>query len=272
MKVDIDAYTFNYSDIFFCYHSHNSYCFKKQIDFHSLVYVYSGELLLEEGGKKVLITKGGCAFIRRNHQVSMTKRPTADGEEFKGIFMILRRDFLRDYFRNLKQTERRTDAFTPSVVMLSGELSINCLFISMLPYFDSSIKPSTELVSLKMQEAVLALLQTDECFFSTLFDFTDPWKIDIVDFIDQNYMYNLSLEELANFTGRSLAAFKRDFGKISSVSPHKWILRKRLAVAKYLITEKKKKVSDVYLEVGFKNLSHFSTAFKKEFGYTPTQV
>ena len=34
----------------------------------------------------------------------------------------------------------------------------------------------------------------------------------------------------------------------------------------------KKKVVDVYAEVGFRNPSHFSTAFKKEFGITPTAV
>ncbi|MDR0725200.1 MAG: helix-turn-helix domain-containing protein, partial [Prevotellaceae bacterium] len=32
-----------------------------------------------------------------------------------------------------------------------------------------------------------------------------------------------------------------------------------------------KKVSDVYLEVGFKNLSHFSRVFKQQFGYAPTK-
>jgi AraC-like DNA-binding protein len=30
--------------------------------------------------------------------------------------------------------------------------------------------------------------------------------------------------------------------------------------------------SDVYLDVGFENLSHFSFAFKKQFGYSPTGV
>jgi AraC-like DNA-binding protein len=28
----------------------------------------------------------------------------------------------------------------------------------------------------------------------------------------------------------------------------------------------------VYLEVGFENLSHFSTAFKQEFGYTASSL
>jgi AraC-like DNA-binding protein len=43
--------------------------------------------------------------------------------------------------------------------------------------------------------------------------------------------------------------------------------RKRMKVAYDKICSDNKKVSNVYLEVGFKNLSHFSTAFKKQYGY-----
>ncbi|MDR1499930.1 MAG: helix-turn-helix domain-containing protein [Tannerellaceae bacterium] len=34
----------------------------------------------------------------------------------------------------------------------------------------------------------------------------------------------------------------------------------------------RRKASDVCFDVGFKNLSHFSTAFRKQLGYPPTQV
>lgn len=88
----------------------------------------------------------------------------------------------------------------------------------MIPYFDTKTKPTPEMMHLKMQEGLLALLQTDERFYPCLFDFTAPWKIDIEDFMNKNYMYNLSLAELARFTGRSLAAFKRDFQQFSPLS------------------------------------------------------
>ena len=84
-------------------------------------------------------------------------------------------------------------------------------------------------------------------------------------------MYDLSVEEVAGFTGRSLATFKRDFKKVSPLSPQKWLIEKRLKVAYEKLRNENKKVSDVYLEVGFKNLSHFSTAFKKQFGYAPSK-
>ena len=38
------------------------------------------------------------------------------------------------------------------------------------------------------------------------------------------------------------------------------------------LKEEKKKVQEVYTEVGFKNLSHFSTTFKKQYGISLTEV
>jgi AraC-like DNA-binding protein len=83
-------------------------------------------------------------------------------------------------------------------------------------------------------------------------------------------MYDLSIGEIALYTGRSLATFKRDFKKISNLSPQKWIMQKRLNVAYEKIKEGGEKIADVCFDVGFKNRSHFTTAFKKQFGFTPT--
>ncbi len=75
-------------------------------------------------------------------------------------------------------------------------------------------------MQLKLQEGLISLLHINQRFSPTLFDFTEPWKMDILDFMNNNYMYDFSMEELANYTGRSLATFKRDF-KRSATFPHK---------------------------------------------------
>lgn len=85
-------------------------------------------------------------------------------------------------------------------------------------------------------------------------------------------MYEFSLEELARYTGRSLATFKRDFKKVSTLSPEKWIMRKRLDEAYKMLSEGNRKIVDVYAQVGFKNPSHFSVAFKKQYGVPPTSI
>ena len=80
------------------------------------------------------------------------------------------------------------------------------------------------------------------------------------------------MENFGYLTGRSLTTFKRDFKKISPLTPQKWLIKKRLEVAYFKLKEEGKKVQDVYVEVGFKNPSHFSTAFKKQYGISPTEV
>ena len=98
----------------------------------------------------------------------------------------------------------------------------------------------------------------------------EPWKIDILDYLNENYMCDLSLEEIASYTGRSLATFKRDFAKVSNLSPQKWIIKRRLEVAHGLIKSGKKKVTEACFDVGFKNLSHFSKIYKEAYGVAPS--
>jgi len=82
----------------------------------------------------------------------------------------------------------------------------------------------------------------------------------------------VGMNRFAYLTGRSLATFKRDFDKIFHISPNRWLQQRRLQEAFYLIKEKGRKPSDVYIEVGFENLSHFSYSFKQNFGVTPSGV
>lgn len=124
----------------------------------------------------------------------------------------------------------------------------------------------------KLKEAVFALLQLKPDLGQILFDFAEPWKINLEDFMNKSYMCNLSIEEFAHYTGRSLSSFKKDFAQIFHLTPSRWIVKRRLEEAKCLMEKLGRRPADVYLEVGFKNLSHFSTAFKKEFGFSPSAM
>ena len=269
-----ESWMFNYDDVFFCYHTEEGKVFDETIDHHMLVYIYTGQLTIGTKSKTYHIRRGGCVFLHRNHTVSITKQPSPDGEPFRGIFLVFRRDFLKQYYGQHPATdmEQRHIQRLPDVVLLSDMPSIQSIFVSMTPYFDTNTKPTREMMRLKMQEGLLALLQTDERFYPCLFDFTQPWKIDIEDFMNKNYMYDLSLTELARFTGRSLAAFKRDFRQFSTLSPGRWITQKRLEVAHDLLSSSQLSATDVAYKVGFKNISHFTTAFKNRYGVAPTQI
>lgn len=266
--MDETAKILNYSDVFLSFFSDNATSCIHQTPDHSLSYIYSGELMIEAEGKKQFLRKNQCVFVRRDHRQTAYKKPYK-GEQYKGISMVLKRPLLREVYAKLNHNDfpKNAQRFKNSVVWIENQPSIEGLFASITPYFDTNRQPSSEMISLKMQEAIMALLQADERFYPTLFDFAELWKIDLMAFMNENYMYDLSLAEIATYTGRSLATFKRDFKKVSDLSPEKWLVKKRLEVA-YQRLQNHEKPSVVYAEVGFKSLSHFYQAFRKEYGFS----
>ncbi len=270
---DGDEMIFRHADMFFsCFYNDENLCAHQSRE-HAMNYVYSGEMLIDDGKKITHVRQGECAFIRRDHRVTLTKKPL-EGKQYCGIFMMFTRRFLREMFQRLAPDKTLNDVpkIPSSVIKLPLSTEIDSLFTSMVPYFNQKIGAQDDFMHLKLQEGLLALLHIDERFYPTLFDFNEPWKIDILEFMEQNYMYDFSLEDLATFTGRSLATFKRDFKKLSALTPQKWLIHKRLEAAYEKMKTGKWKVQDVYLEVGFKNPSHFATAFKKQFGISPTAL
>ena len=73
--------------------------------------------------------------------------------------------------------------------MPNNRPDIRSLFESVIPYFDTGVKPSDDVLKLKMIEGAYVLFNTDKTLYASLFDFVDPWKIDIIDYLNDNYMY-----------------------------------------------------------------------------------
>ena len=240
-----------------------------------LVYICSGELELISPEKRYHLKKGDAFFLKRNHMLRKIKKPSRNGEPFKGLFLQLKTPFLKTLLNESQITVPlvHNSLIAKSVyVLLDKHPFLKGLFMSLEQYFDAQQYPSKELMEAKLKEAVFALLQLKPELGSVLFDFAEPWKIDLADFMTKNYKCDLSIEEFAHYTGRSLSSFKKDFFCIFNNTPSRWLIKKRLEEAKCLITEKGEKPAEVYLKVGFKNLSHFSTAYKKEFGFPPSVI
>ena len=198
---------------------------------------------------------------------------TTSGGRGDVLFLVFSRKFLKEYFRAIDGA-----ALTPEIEVCANRIlplppspDITGLFLSMRPYLHSSHLPSKAMIELKRKEAIQAIIDAVPASPAVLFDFRDPWKIDLKDFMEENYLEDITISELASYSGRSLSGFKRDFKEISDLTPERWIIRRRLEDAHKLLQEGKKS-RDIYLRLGFKSLSHFSQAYKRLYGMTPSQI
>jgi AraC-like DNA-binding protein len=64
----------------------------------------------------------------------------------------------------------------------------------------------------------------------------------------------------------------RKFRSLTSHSPHDYFLKMKLQKAKYLLTVSDLTVAEAAYRAGFKNVSHFSKAFTREFGVNPSDI
>lgn len=236
---------------------------------HAFGILLSGESHMYSSHGTIIAKPGSIGLMRRNQLAKSYKYPGKDGKPFKAINIFLDQETLKQYAsaNNIEKPVRnREDYF----VDLTGNEFLKGYFDSLMPYFDKPDMLTPALSELKTNEAIALLLSVKPALSGILFDFSEPHKIDLEAYMNQHYSYNVPLEKFARLTGRSLATFKRDFQRIFNDSPGHWLTRKRLEEAYFLIKKKSRKPSDIYLDLGFENLSHFSYAFKKQYGHAPS--
>ena len=239
------------------------------IPHHVFSYQISGALTMTDGIEKYHFQEESFRLTRRNSLLKFTKQPGTDGT-YKNLSVFLDQQLLRDLSAEYKFEAKKRQPGVP-VITLAPHKLLKSYVDALQPYDELLRHGNLMLRQIKVKELVILLLQIRPDLKDILFDFSEPGKLDLEAFMMENYRFNISLERFAYLSGRSLSTFKRDFEKIFSSPPGKWLQEKRLQEAHYLIKERGLAPKDVYVDVGFEDLSHFSYAFKKMYGISPAK-
>ena len=238
---------------------------------HTLILQVSGQFTLETSAQTISMTGGEMLLIGKNQLGTITKTPLP-GANYETIVISLQEDLLRKIVLEEKIEADRKYLGPPNLLIPANEF-LQGYFQSIVPYARNSGAAMTDQMGiLKVKEGVKLLLLAVPALRNYLFDFTEPYKIDLEKFMLNNFHFNVPVEKFAQLTGRSLAGFKRDFQKTFGAPPRRWLQDKRLNAAKYLIETRHQKPSAIYLDLGFESLSHFSHSFRKKFGVAPTAL
>lgn len=129
------------------------------------------------------------------------------------------------------------------------------------------------LLDLTIREMLIRLMQTQARNLmmqrSGMLSTANPMAA-TVEYMVQNLDQNLSMETLARTACMSRAKFFIQFKRIFGQTPAKMLMELRLRKASELLSNAPLSICEVACRCGFENYSHFTTAFKRKFGQSPS--
>ena len=90
-----------------------------------------------------------------------------------------------------------------------------------------------------------------------------------LDYIHAHLSEDLTLDQLAAQAHLSPSQYGRLFKRTMEVTPVSYIIENRIVTARRLLELGRKRISDVAIEVGFRNFSYFNRCFLRYTGVTP---
>lgn len=170
---------------------------------------------------------------------------------------------------------------SPMLIDSSLDKSLHCLAKkTMLNIYELNGRKS-ELADVKIYIALINLLVAVREFKIEQAKISlncDDTKIDeysekfglVMKYIDANYMYDISLEQLADVAGYSKYHFSRIFKQYNSISYLQYINARRIKNAEILLLNPDISITEVAMRSGFKSLTTFNRIFKEIKHCTPT--
>ncbi len=235
---------------------------------HELIYIRSGELKINN----IRVLPGEAILLKKDTYFNFIKTSQSNNENYQSVLFFLKKEFIEEFISKYQLKNNPSSNSQSEFFKLPKNDIIKGFISSLLPYFDTQMDNDKEILKLKTFELLFNISNLNPNFFSYFYQLKNTPKKDLIDILEKNYTKNLSLIQFASLSGRSLSTFKRDFKKIFNTSPAKWIKEKRLKLAHYLLLNTDKKPTDIYIEVGFEDYSHFSKQFKKQFGILPSTL
>ncbi|MGB3756014.1 MAG: response regulator [Rivularia sp. (in: cyanobacteria)] len=96
-----------------------------------------------------------------------------------------------------------------------------------------------------------------------------PQLKEVFDFIEANYQKGITLSDVALAVGYSAAYLTNRVAKITGETVNSWIVKRRMAAARYLLRNTSQNIEEIATNVGYQNACHFSRQFRQHHDIPP---
>lgn len=236
-----------------------------------LVHVLTSQLTWKMSVGTWSAAAGETVFFKRGAYLL----PPHYGPELCFFLFLIPDGIVRDTVRELAaDLPPVTHATKPQdvAIRVNNDAGLSAFFHAMALFFSDEKEPPRALLSLKLKELLTAiLLSPDNPMLAAHLRLTATQGLPpLAPIMEANFHHRLSLDEFAQMCHRSLSSFKRDFQAAFGAPPGKWLWERRLQLAATLLQNTCMNITEVMLEAGFQDSSHFCRAFKQRFGLSPS--
>ncbi|MCH5330887.1 MAG: helix-turn-helix transcriptional regulator [Alistipes sp.] len=239
-------------------------------------YILHGTKNIYYGDKRYRISRGEIFYlgVGRHYIENMAD----DDKEFEQIIFYYTPSELQQIMSQLNITYGVSVSNGHSCEVCSSRQHVSMpatnamksFFQSCSCYLRNDFFSSDVAENIKMTELIYMLVSCEDCCLkSKLLSNMDVAQGNFDRIIYSNMFNDISIEQLASASNRSLTSFKKEFKRRFNVPPHKWYIRQRLAQSQLMLISTSKSVSEIGVACSFPNTSHFIKLFKKEYNTTP---
>jgi AraC-like DNA-binding protein len=198
------------------------------------------------------------------------------GDKFCAIFIFIPDEFIRTFINKnsaLLHAISNDMSNQDAVLRVQSDELLQRYYQSIQSYLSLSQKPNEQLLILKFEELLLSLFSNKQhqgltdYFISLSRD--QEYQMTLI--MEQNFAYNLKLEEYARLCHMSLSTFKKSFKQHYKTTPGIWLQQRKLDHASQQVLNTDLNINQISLECGFEDTSHFIRLFKQKYHLTPLQ-
>ncbi|MGI6006684.1 MAG: helix-turn-helix domain-containing protein [Ruminococcus sp.] len=221
--------------------------------------VKKGRLSVVTSGKKYSVKEGETALINchRPHEYSAVGFTEFLWIHFDGHSTEM-------FYREITERMYSGPVFHPENDAAIGEMLKNIISGRRYERFGTEYEDS-----LAIYEILMALCGNVSACTEVKYGVKEQTVKELVRYIDEHLDQDLTVRDLAEFSGLSESHFTRKFRQIMNSSPKEYIIRRRMNEAKYLLKTTLSPVKEIAVRVGFHSESHFTNTFTAQNGISP---
>ena len=241
-------------------------------DFYEVYFFLSGNVQYNIESRSYLLTPGDVLLISpmELHQPMFG----AEHREYERIVLWIDKRFLEGFNLQGRDLAACFDTAVPGHTNLLRPEGVARQYLTFLlenlMEEVASEDPYSEMAALSLLAQVLVSLNrlAKQSAGEESKSGQDTTVYSVLGYINEHYSENLTLDDLANKFFISKYHLSREFQRLVDTSVHRYIIQKRLVMAKQMLSEGKPS-SEVYQHCGFGDYSNFFRAFKAEYQISP---